>query len=292
MNSNDKFNQFSEEERDTLGSLSELANGIQPDGRFVKKTEAQLKERFAINTEKPARRLAVLWGYFAGTAALAALVIGMIWLVRGVAPEPVQPAAAATSARPAITPNPTSSPVPSLPVTLPTYESHGTRIQMAVAFPEVPTSAGLYTHAPEPPLTVEIARALAQRFGIQGQVYRGAVASPAAYELLVTDGKQRLYVFSSQRYTYSADNAPAPGGAPISKENAAPVIDSFLKLHGFDFEYQLQAASGMGSGWFYVIPLALDGRPIHFDFGMPQGLSLQVSPQGQVLMLEIGRAHV
>jgi hypothetical protein len=157
---------------------------------------------------------------------------------------------------------------------------------MLASFPQTPASVNLYTHTAETPVTEQIALALAQRFGIQAQLYLPGVDSPGSAGLLVSDGKQRLLVNSALRYSYSADfNQPA-SGASLSLEAAAPGIDSFLKAHGYDFEYQLSVANGMGAGWFYVIPLNLEGRPIRFDFGNPQGLSVQVDAQGQVTALD------
>jgi len=411
MNKNDFLNQFPLEERETLAQLAESGKSLQPQEHVIQELEMQLRKRFEARKIQPLKNINFLWQYLAGSAVVVALVLGMIWLVRSVAPEPRPPAAQlnatafvcpvtrgngslppgetvpsedylgngqlwtslwpdgkvlvntidnlesdgsysmkwgwvravngkltikghrldaqAEPLRASIpsgygetglqisalifpttgcwevtgrvgdasltfvtkvvladaSPTAQPAPTPTALAEMPVYERHGTTIYLAAEFPQEPATAGIYMHSPEIPASMEVARSLAQQFGIDGQVYRPDVSSPAAGELLVTDGKQRLYVSSSGRYAYSTGDIPSPSGMVVLQETAAPLIDSFLKSHGFNFDYQLEVANGMGEGWFYVIPLSLDGRPVRFDY-VPQALSLQVSPQGQVISLE------
>jgi LysM repeat protein len=352
------FNEFPPEERETLAALAELANGLQPDERFVKQTTRNLTAAFT-KKEKTMKRFNLIWQILAGTAATAALVLGISWLVGSVAPQPrvpalplevpvatsLPPTATATSILteaplPIVTAEPPfdytvvegdtclsiaatfNIPVESIialndfpadcstltidqqikipaPASLPwkpatigtlepgTYDWHGTHIKLAVEFPAAPAEAGVYTHSAFEPATVAAAQAMAARFGIQGQVYldNSGVNGPKIY--LVTDGKQRLTFISAGQFSYYADYTQADAEAPVTLEAASAPIDAFLKAHGFDFAYRLEAAGGLGAGWFYALPLTLAGTSARYEFGLAQRLEVRVSPDGQVLGLNV-----
>jgi LysM repeat protein len=353
MKPNEVLHDFSLEERQALTALTDASHRLQPEARFVQKTEQKLMTAFA-EKEKTMKRFNLFWQILAGTAATAALALGLIWLVRSVVPEPRAPAlplenqVTATStptdlpagtalptdpteppfdytvadgdtcasiaiafsvhiqslialnnlpANCALTPGqhikilaptpivaqqgaaaPTGTPEPG------TYDWHGVKIRLAVALPTALEKTTLYSYSDDPPISITTVQELADRFGIQGSVYHSGAAAPITY--IVTDGKQRLEVTSAGRFTYYPDYSLAANEAPVALEVATPTIDAFLKAHGYTFAYQLEVAKGLGAGWFYVVPLTLEGRAVRFNFGMAQRLEVHLAADGQIISLE------
>ena len=236
------------------------------------------------------KRIIHIWQILTGIVAIIALSLVIIWLVRGVASQPpafaVIEVGPTASALPGDTPTPEITPTLTSKPELPTHDWHGTKVILAVDFPQIPVEASIYTHSTDVPATIKSAQKLAQRFGVNGDVYQDTNGSTAVKSLMVTDGKQRLSMISNGQFSYSANFSMASQEEAVSTDIASGAIDSFLKTHGFDFSYQLQAATGIGAGWFYVIPLTLDGRPLRFDFGRMQGLNVHVSPDGKIISLD------
>jgi hypothetical protein len=287
MNQNQMLDELAPEERELAARLSGVAESLQPNSAFVKKTETTLRDAFAAKKEKAMKRSALLWQSLAGAVAVIALALLINWLVRGMAPQVVPTPMPAKNPTVALTIVPTLSPAPTATPQLPSYDWRGTTVYRATAFPAAPTEVGMYTYSPTNPATIDSARSLAGRFGIQGEVYQAPGNVVGTTSLLVTDGKQRLYVDTDGYFSYYAEYGRVYTGKPISKETAAGPVDAFLKAHGFDFDYQLEVANGMGDGWFYIVPLPLEGRPIRSDFGQVYGMSVQVSPDGQVVGLNV-----
>ena len=302
MNPNDMFADLPTDEREELANLVETAVSLSPDDNFIRKTEMQLKDAFAAKREKTMKRFNLLWQILAGTAAIAALALATIWLVRSVAPEPHNPSAPGdnitatatlpeSTPRPESTPTPETVPTPTIVAELPTYDWLGTTVYRAVDFPKAPAEAFLRTYSADPPATLEFARQLAERFGIKGEVYlstkilTGSDGFLAPDGFLVTDGKQRLYVSSERSFSYRVGTGVLPEGEPVSLEIASGPIDSFLKARGFDFAYRLEAVGSSLPDSFQVIPLTHDGLPINFS-GSREGLRVQVDTQGQVINLD------
>ena len=236
------------------------------------------------------KRFNPLWQVLTGTVVLVVFALVLIWLVRAVAPK--ESAAVASVNTPTVVslPENTSTPAPEPTLTAApdqtSYDWHGVKLLRAVDFPQIPNDAKIYTHSADTPATIESAQKLAQRFGIQGQVYLDSSAPAGVKGFLVTDGKQRLSMSSDGEFSYYSEFSTASIELPVPKEVAASAIDAFFKTHGFDFAYQLKAVTGMGAGWFYVVPLSLDERPVFFDFGLIQGFTMHVSPDGKIVSLE------
>ena len=289
MNPNDMFVDLPADEREELARLAEVAGDLHLDESFLRRTEMRLKDAFVAKKEKSMKRLNLFWQILAGTAAIVALALGTIWLVRSVAPEPHNPSVlreSPTTTPPESTSTPESAPVPTNTPEIPAYDWHGTKITLAVEFPQTPAEAGIYTHSASAAATIESALKLAERFGIQGDVYLDTSSFTDATGYLVTDGKQRLSMRSDGEFSYYADYNQSFTEAPVSLDAASSAIDTFLKERGFDFAYRLQLANLMGTGWFYVMPLTLDKQPVFFDFGAMQRMSIHVSPDGQIISLD------
>jgi hypothetical protein len=232
------------------------------------------------------KRSNLFWQVLTGTAVLAVFALFLIWLVRGVAP-----AASVNTPTALSLPADTATPAPDepTPTTVPdatNYDWHGVKLFRTVDFPQSPNEANIYTHSTDTPATIDFVQKLAQRFGIQGQVYLFGSAPSGSQSFLVTDGKQRLTMSSDGQFSYYADFSTASIELPVPQDVAAGAVETFFKAHGFDFAYQLQAVAGIGAGWFYVVPLSLDQRPLLFDFGLIQGFTVHVSPDGKIVSLD------
>lgn len=338
MNAKDMFNDLPASEQEELARLVETASSLQPGDQFIKRTEMQLKDAFTAKKEKTMKRFTVFWQVLAGTAAIVALALGTIWLVRIVAQEPHNPSVPVglpTATLFESTSTPEATPVPttttqacdkvsynvqandtlasiaksysisvdelksynglntdmvftgqSLIIPLcKQYNWHGTTVLRTVDFPQPPAEMKIYTHSASAPATIESARKLAERFGIQGDMFQDP-NGPGSPSYLVTDGKQRIFVSSAGQFNYYSDFSQEINEVPVALETATSAIETFLKGHGFDFDYQLLPANGIGAGWFYVLPLTIEGKPVRFDFGLAQRLEVRISPDGQIIRLD------
>jgi hypothetical protein len=183
---------------------------------------------------------------------------------------------------------PTSTPRPDLQV----YERFGTTIYRAAEFPDAPAEMGIYTHTADGPVTIETAQMLAARFGVVGEVYRNTTTTESPTPYIISDGKQRLVVSSSGRFTYYRDYSAASTEAPVNLAVAKFAIAKFLPQVGFDFDYQVEPGIGMGAGWFWVRPKILEGHVIRFDVGLAQGFSVKIDADGNVSVLDANLLNV
>lgn len=171
------------------------------------------------------------------------------------------------------------------------YDWHGIKLYLNAPLPDIPVEANLYQLNPEQPATLESARALAQQFGIAGEIYLAPGEVPGTTNYLVTDGKQRLYVRSDRYFTYYVDYANYSIDmfsyqAPLG-DKAQSFIDEFLKSHGFDFAYQVESAPQIVNS-YYIVPLSPDGFPLRFDYLMPVRLEIKLDTSGQVIFVQSG----
>lgn len=166
---------------------------------------------------------------------------------------------------------------PSSTEALTAYTWRGAALTLAVPLPEGPSQANIYLGHPDSPATIESARALAQQFGMQGDIYD---APSGGY--LIVDGNRRLQVQSDYRFTYypSHFNYAVSNVANHSPENAANLIAGFLTQFGFDADYKLTR-----SGYYaeYIAqPLSPDGFPLHFSHFALSGFWFDFNEDGIV----------
>jgi len=161
------------------------------------------------------------------------------------------------------------------------YNLNGLSLYLKTSLPESPAEASVYLAPPDQPATIESAQALAEQFGIQGEVYlapdqmRGA---PNSY--MVTAGGARLYISSDHYFSYYTDYGKENDSRRnISDEQARTAIEDFMASHGFDFEYQIERTSH-GKGSFRVIPL-LDERQLRYNPQRPAGLEIELDDEGR-----------
>lgn len=167
------------------------------------------------------------------------------------------------------------------------YNWKGTMLYLDVSLPENPGEAMVYQLQPEKTASVEIARALVQQFGLQGEMYK--IPPEENYTgktaFLMVDGNQQLRINSDRDFWYypdynrynhqESDNIARP---TVSQSVAQRLIDDFLRSHGFDVPYNLRA--GEFPGYFYVFPLTPDGFGIRTSFFNYVGLSFSLDANG------------
>lgn len=270
---------------DTARMLDEIAAGIQPDPAFAARLQTRLvkshpgmenSSMFSIRKLAPA----LLW-----TLVAVATVFVLQWLVRSLAPQPV-PAAQKTPTASAQKPAPSGEAPTGVPTKVPegsAYRWQGATLYLAAALPEVPAAPGVYIAQPAPHVTVEEAVALAQRFGIQGTVYKTPGELPDSIDYLVTDGRQILRVRSANYFEYTANATDSFNflGA-VQRPDAEAIIDAFLQGHGFTFAHRIEW-SDYRSGYM-VEPLSAEGLPLRHEHFAPPMLLVMLDQEGHVAM--------
>lgn len=254
---------------------------------FMNELEEQLRSQ-----HKPRATSLLTLRDLTPTLGWVALVLAMgvllIWSIRTLVPSP-QPASDQTPTHPTETLTPTPESIPEKKTT-PAPETAGydwrqSKLYLSVPLPQSPAEAKLYVLKAEQHATMETALALGVQFGFQGEIYEmpGFEQNTTAY--LVTDGRQRLIVQSDLHFDYYADYSAfsfMSGDKDVTQEQAATVIDTFLKSHGFDFNYQLEKARQF-PGMFYVLPLTSDGLTIWHDYNMPARIEFTIGENQQII---------
>jgi LysM repeat protein len=286
---NDPFTNHDHED-EVAERLSRVAEHTNASSQFAANLEEKLRDM-----HQPKRSwLGVTFRRISPTVRWAAVMVllGLVlsWSIRSLVPPP-QPAAENTPGLPAVT-TPTPQATAPGPTAAPTesggYDWRGGKLFLSEPLPASPAEANVYLLQPDQPATVEEARALAQRFGVEGEIYEAPGDLPDTTRYMITDGRQRLYVRSENYFTYYAEYNPNTfllAAKDLSDEDAYAAIDSFLKSRGFDFEYQVENESGL-PGVYDVLPLTPDAHTIRFDHNMPARLQFTLGSGGQVISLD------
>ncbi|MBI5295181.1 MAG: LysM peptidoglycan-binding domain-containing protein [Chloroflexi bacterium] len=162
------------------------------------------------------------------------------------------------------------------------YDYNSLTLYLKADLPSLPLEANVYTAQPDQHATVESARALALRFGIDGQVYSAPGELPGTTDYMVTAGGPRLYVRSDNYFSYYRDyGRNFIGGGVLTDEQAAAAIADFMGSHGFDFAYSIEPAPQV-YGEYYIVPL-LDGQALRYDYNLPAGLDITLDNDAQVM---------
>jgi LysM repeat protein len=271
--------------------LKQVAEQTQAETQFAAELEETLRSAHRPRTGWLAAMFPRVTPTLRWVALLILLAVVLSWSIRSLIPAP-QPANDATPVTPIRdTPSPEAELRPEVNST-PVLQEGGfdwrqTRLYLSVALPVSPVEAKIYQLKDEEPATIETALALAGHFGIQGEAYQIPGRVPGTFGYMLTDGKQRLYVQSNMKFDYYADYGTysfMSGNMDITDEQAAPVIDAFLKAHGLDFAFQLVDPQ-INPGLFYILPLSPDGLPVYHDYNIPARLEVTIDESGQVILL-------
>ncbi|MBI5352432.1 MAG: hypothetical protein HZB50_07320 [Chloroflexi bacterium] len=156
------------------------------------------------------------------------------------------------------------------------YDWRGTTLTLAGSLPESPAEANVYSLKLSQPATMDEAQALAQQFGLVGEVTETPGEIPGNFDYLLIDGKQKLTVRSDHFFTFYSDFENFTLGT-VPAEQAMPIIDEFLKQHGFDFEFRADNKSAAVNQQYYILPLTPDGFEMRLDAMMPLRYEVSLS---------------
>jgi LysM repeat protein len=164
------------------------------------------------------------------------------------------------------------------------YDFRGTKLFIG-NLPESPAQASVYQSNPDHHVTPEEEHALADRFGIQGDLYTTPGETADSIDYVITDGKQSLNITSNLYFSYSADTVKSRRNFQgWVNPNANTIINDFFKAHGFDFPIRITAPEVFGR--YTVERLAPDGLPILYEPLSYPGMLVKLDEQGNVLSFD------
>jgi len=298
------------EEARLADELASAAEEIQPDPAFMAALEKQLLgEKVQTESTGAYRRaptptissrllLATRGMVYIGLAAL--FFLGLAWAIQTLLPGrpatgalpppsaslPVQAITAAPVGELSATEHSTAAPITPSSYTSPMFP--GSQIVLQAGFPESPSEVGVYTLVLDEPLTVDSARAAAERLGITGSVYQMPSEFSDSVNYLVTDGtRQLIFVNSTSYFSYTPDITTVldEHGEPLSRAAQLDSADEYLKSLGLlDTTYQVDALQTR-PGMVHYLPM-LEGYPVRFSMLRAPGWEVQIDSQGQVKRIE------
>lgn len=269
--------------------LSQTAERVNPNSQFTSELEQALRQAHRgksspswFHFTRKQTTAALAW-----TVSLILFALFMSWAIRLVAPSPTEvPASNQT-----VTPQSTDAPIINnetqvTPAPNGGYDWRGTKLYLNAPLPDSPSQANIYILKEETHVTVKQAQALAQRFGIQGQVYVAKHPDTGETDyLLVTDGKQSLAITTDRFFTYTADTSKVFNviGGNYSP-NAEAIINDFLLSHGFDFPHKV-TKDGLHGG-YTVEPLSPDSYSMGYEYFSSRPMRVTLDKSGNVIQVE------
>lgn len=166
------------------------------------------------------------------------------------------------------------------------YDFRGGKLFLTQPLPTSPESANVYALTEDAPATAEQARALADQFGLQGELYTTPfILNPDQTGYVISDGKRLLTVFTANYFTYSADFQTTNRGLySAPSDRAETTIRDFLTQYGFNFPYQITGSGSNGS--YNLQQLSPDGMPMMFDTSSMQVSRITLGKDGEVAYAE------
>ncbi len=285
----DFLNHIPADEQPVAKKLKLVAENIQTQTSFQAKLESQLKEKHMgkiMSARGWQTKILPSLGW-------AILIVGAVfllnWAVRSLLPKQVP----ATNG----TPNPEvpteSVPTPINEEVVPTpsgeeYDWRGIKLYLDSSMPAAPAQVGLYEAQPDRHATLDSVRALAEQFGMNGQIYETPpeMGGSDVNDYLVVDGSQRLRVRSNLYFSYIPDyprwlryNSPGPQFDQTKAEN---LIEDFLHSHGFDFAYKV-GYWNFHDG-YSAMPLTPEGLAIRYNHFGSSGFLFRFDQDGIVVV--------
>jgi hypothetical protein len=267
------------------GDLVELAEAMRPDPAFLSDLGARLERtpprqyphaRWSLLQNLNLRRRPAIIKRTAVTLVGAAVLALLVFLALPlIAPPPDLPSLPSLAALSAYAQGGGTSASGVFP---------GTNFVLSTTLPSSPARVTVYRQPELKPLTVAEVQRWAERFGMQGPVYRQRVQpnSDATWRATVFDGSRQLTVTSGNWVNYadanlrnSFDSAPAMPFQAVTDSAAG-----FLKVHGLlDFPYRAEAVPNVKN--MVRFTRLLDGKPVENAYAQ-----VAVMPNGQVASVE------
>ena len=185
----------------------------------------------------------------------------MVWLFQTLEPQKnvgtneEKPIEVQTTPGVIIDPNNTSS-----NETVGGYDFRDGKLFLTAPLPEGPTAASIYTYVDDQPATVEDAQALANQFGLQGEVYTTAFPqAPDKIGYVISDGKRMLTVYTKNYFTYTPDILVTDRGYyGVNNDNAETVISDFFNQNGLTFPFSISKSPA--KGMYHFMHLSPDSK--------------------------------
>jgi LysM repeat protein len=282
---NDKFTNNQHDE-DIAHRLTQIAEQTNANAQFAAELEEKLRSAhqpkagwwLTFNQISPTLR----W-----VGLMVVLAVVLSWSIRTLIPAP-QPAEENTQAAPGLS-TPTSTNDSAIQTPAPEGEGiefRGAQLYMNFTLPDSPAQANIYAAIDSQPATAEYAQALAQQFGIIGDVYLAPGPAENTTGYMVTDGKQQLIVLGENNYSYTSDmltSSRTYNG--FENENAESIIREFLDSHGFDLDVRLVVSASFNG---YVLQqIAPDGLPIEYESYSQPSVRMTLHEDGSVLGMTV-----
>jgi LysM repeat protein len=165
------------------------------------------------------------------------------------------------------------------------YDFRGAKLYLEAPLPDSPNKAHVYLLKKDEPASEEQARALADRFGIQGEMYTAPNYVFNTNDYLFSDGKQSLQVYSQRYFSYTADiSKTIKISTNRPHENAEATIREFLQARGFNFQVSIVLSDSFEG--YIVRPLAPDSIPIQYESYTYPAIHVTLDENGEVLSLD------
>jgi LysM repeat protein len=286
---NDKFKYHMNSDDENIATkLSQAAEQTNVNAQFAIELEEKLR-----NTYQPKMSWSVsMFRQISPTLRWVALMIFLAlvlsWSIKTLIAAP-QPATNATPTVP-IPGTETSTPEPinltSTPVTQEGgYDFRGAKLYLEQPLPDSPNTAQVYLLKKDEAATEEQARALADRFGIQGEMYTTSDYIFNTTDYVISDGRQNLQVYSQRFFTYVADMAKTSIlSTNTPNDNAEAIIREFLQARGFDFPFSISLSDFYDA--YIVEPLAPDSIPMQYESFTQPVMSVMLDENGDVLRVD------
>ena len=288
----DKFtNDLNSEDEKISQKLNQVAEQTTVDSQFA----AELEERLR-SVHRPKA------GWFAATfrqvspvlrwvALMVLLGLVLSWSIKSLIPAP-QPAidSTPTSEQPAITTLTPTSNIPPEETATPAaqndgYAFRGAKLYLESPLPDSPNQAKVYLLKDDEQATEVQARALADRFGIQGEVYTAPNYVFNTTDFVFSDGRQSLQVYSERYFSYTANIAKTIKiSTNTPHDDAESTIREFLQARGFDFEFSILPSNFYDA--YLVRPLAPDSIPMQYESHTWPALRVSLDENGEVLSVD------
>src|SRR5262245_13137484 len=203
---NDKFTNTPKLDDDAIArKLNQAAEQTHASDQFAAELEERLRNAHQPKTAWFTQVSPVLrW-----VALMAILALLLSWSIKTLIPPP-QPAIKDTPVLPVVettTPEPTVFLEQSATLVAQEggYNFRGGKLLLQQSLPEGSQKTQVFLLNKDEPATREQARALADRFGVQGEMYTAPNYVFNTSNYVISDGKQRLSVYSDRYFSYTAD---------------------------------------------------------------------------------------
>ncbi len=183
------------------------------------------------------------------------------------------------------TPQPEPFSLENTPVAIPStptgelYQWNGQPLYLNAEFPEAPPEMKIYLSQDELRASVEDVQALAEKFGMLGEIYQVPGEVPDTTDYLMTDGNRQLRVRSDRYFIYYPDYAQTMYAFNTQEPaNYKDLIDEFMQTHGLGSEYKIEYSEFYGG--YFALPLTPDGFIIRHEHFSSNGYLFEFSATG------------